>query len=194
METTLIIVDDFYQNPEEVVTFMKQQEFHKNYGNHPGLRTVGDKNPGVKETIQNLVYQAGGVITDWDDLEFTGSFNCCSQLDRSWIHSDLQSWAGVVYLTPDAPSESGTALYKHKPTGLRRMPRLDDGTTDTALLDLIYQDAQDMTKWEMIDYVGNRFNRLVLYRGDLFHSAVNYFGRDFSDSRFHQTFFFSTER
>jgi hypothetical protein len=194
METTLIIVDNFYSNPFEVVTYMKQQQFHKNLGNHPGVRTVGDKNPGVKQTIQDLVFQAGGLITEWDDLEFNGSFNCCNQQDRSWIHADMQSWAGVVYLTPDAPPEAGTGIYKHKATGLYKAPRMLDGSIDYELQELIYRDSQDMTKWELIDYVGNKFNRLVMYRGDLFHSAVNYFGRDFSDSRYHQTFFFSTER
>jgi len=38
------------------------------------------------------------------------------------------------------------------------------------------------------------FNRLVLYRGDLFHASVDYFGSDLNDGRLIQTFFFSTER
>jgi hypothetical protein len=41
--------------------------------------------------------------------------------------------------------------------------------------------------------VGNIYNRLVLYRGDMFHSSLDYFGKDLKDGRLFQTFFFNTE-
>ena len=50
-----------------------------------------------------------------------------------------------------------------------------------------------MSKWEVVDVVANKFNRLVLYRGDLFHSSLDYFGKDKYDGRLFQTFFFNTE-
>ena len=50
-----------------------------------------------------------------------------------------------------------------------------------------------MTKWEMTDFVGNKYNRLILYRGDNFHTSLDYFGRDINDGRLFQTFFFNTQ-
>ena len=55
-------------------------------------------------------------------------------------------------------------------------------------------DSQDMTKWELTDRLSNKFNRLVLYRGDFFHMSLDYFGQDINDGRLFQTFFFDTER
>ena len=61
-------------------------------------------------------------------------------------------------------------------------------------MELIYQDSRDMTKWEMVDFIGNKYNRLVIYQGDLFHSSLDYFGTDINSGRLFQTFFFDTEK
>ena len=55
-------------------------------------------------------------------------------------------------------------------------------------------DHIDYTKWEMIDRIGNVYNRLIMYRGDLFHVSLDYFGKDIQDGRLFQTFFFNTEK
>jgi hypothetical protein len=93
----------------------------------------------------------------------------------------------VLYLTPDAPVGSGTGLYKHKKTGLRTKP------DDKELAEELDSQAQDFTAWEMTDYVGNIFNRAVIYRGEYYHSAVQYFGTTDEYCRMHQTFFFSSK-
>jgi hypothetical protein len=55
-------------------------------------------------------------------------------------------------------------------------------------------DMQDYTKWEMVDRVGNIFNRLIMYRADNYHVSLDYFGKDINDGRLFQVFFFNTER
>ena len=57
-------------------------------------------------------------------------------------------------------------FFKHKETGIHTAPMKSDGTYDFEMLDRLYLDSQDMTKWEMTDMLGNKFNRLVLYRAD----------------------------
>jgi len=89
-------------------------------------------------------------------------------------------WAGVCYLSPDAPYTAGTAMYRHKETGEYRAPTNE-------------HEAYDYTKWDRIDVVGNKYNRLILYSGDLFHASLDYFGKDLYDGRLFQTFFFDTE-
>ena len=51
-----------------------------------------------------------------------------------------------------------------------------------------------MTKWEMTTMIGNKFNRLILYRGNMFHSSLDYFGSNKENGRLFQTFFFNSER
>jgi hypothetical protein len=71
------------------------------------------------------------------------------------------------------------------------MYKKNNATTAAEMGDESY-DAQDMTKWHKYDVIANRYNRLVLYRGDLFHSSLDYFGSTSQDCRLFQLFFFDT--
>lgn len=181
MKTNVIIIDDFYSNPDTVRQFALQQDFSVT-GNYPGQRTKTFLTPDVKDAIQRTIIIHAGTVTDWCERDgFTGSFQYTTAADRSWIHSDrFNGWAGVCYLTPNAPHTAGTGLFRHKATG-----QYEHITTD--------HEAQDMTKWELFDVIGNKYNRLVLYRGNLFHMSLDYFGKDRYDGRLFQLFFFNTE-
>lgn len=193
MEIQTIIVDNFYNDVDLVREFALQQDFDVD-GNYPGHRTKSLTNDTVKEVIQNIIRTAGGKITWWDTDQYNGAFQYTTAADRSWIHADQTSnWAGVCYLTPDAPPTAGTGLFRHKSTGLYRAPKNDDGSLNIEFLNEINQDSQDMTKWDRIDTIANKYNRLILYRGDIFHMSLDYFGKNKYDGRLFQTFFFNTE-
>ena len=192
MKTTAIIIDDFYNNPYDVREFALKQEFSV-VGNYPGFRTVSHTNPSIYSTIQEAVKNAGGQITNFSTDSHNGSYQYALSTDKSWIHADEQTWAGICFLTPDAPLSGGTGLYRHKATGLECRPKRSDGSIDEELLSTIYRDSQDMDKWELTDRLANKFNRLILYRGDYFHMSLDYFGTDLSNGRLFQTFFFDTE-
>lgn len=193
MGVSLIIVDDFYNNVDDVREFALQQDFNVD-GNYPGHRTVSFINESIKTAISNIVSPYAGNITWWGD-NYTGAYQYTTQHDRSWIHADQTTmWAGVCYLTPNAPYSSGTGLFRHKTSGLRAAVKNPDGSYDQDILSAVYKDSRDMTKWELMDVVGNVYNRLVIYRGDLFHMSLDYFGSDRHDGRLFQTFFFNTER
>ena len=192
----LMIIDNFYSDAEAVREMALSQEFGVK-GNYPGQRTVPMATESAKELLAAALRPLNGEIVYWPtgETSYNGSFQYTTQRDRSWIHADhTATWAAVCYLTPDAPVTGGTGLFKHKETGLFSAPRLANGQMDEEWMNEIYKDSQDMTKWELVDFVGNKFNRLVMYRGDLFHSSLDYFGRDKYDGRLFQTFFFSTER
>jgi len=188
----LIICDNFYSNPNEVRDFALQQDFNVD-GNYPGHRTKSFLTQNIADWIGQIV---GGEV-DMEGLgedSYCGAYQYTTAADRTWIHADgWNDWAGVVYLTPDAPASGGTGIYRHKPTGHYAMPRLADGSRNETLMSLINNDGQDYTKWELIDMVGNKFNRAVFYKGDLFHASMDYFGRDLQDGRLFQTFFFNTK-
>jgi hypothetical protein len=186
MKVNLLIVDDFYDNPDDVRNFALSQEFSVR-GNYPGMRTKSFLSDSVKEVINALVSHAAGGVTDWlldeNGDGYTGAFQICTAEDRTWIHSDYNNmWAGVCYLTPDAPISGGTALYMHKKT----KERSSIGSMDHG------EDARDYTKWEVVDRIGNIYNRLILYPGKLYHASVDYFGKDLHSGRLFQTFFFNT--
>ena len=70
---------------------------------------------------------------------------------------------------------------------------MKDGSYDQKGLDIINADARNMEAWEMTAMTAPIYNRLVLYRGDMFHTSLDYFGNDKHDGRLFQTFFFDTQ-
>jgi Family of unknown function (DUF6445) len=179
MRTNLIIIDDFYTSPDTVRSYALQQEYSVR-GNFPGSRSKPYLSEDIKSAINHIMQFAGGV-TDWlEDSGYTGAFQIATANDRTWIHSDYNNmWAGVCYLTPDAPHTGGTGLFRHKATG-----EYERVTED--------REGYDYTKYDLFDRIGNKYNRLIIYRGNLYHASLDYFGKDLNDGRLFQTFFFNT--
>ena len=75
MKVKLIIVDDFYANPDNVRSYALSQSFEVK-GNYPGMRTKPYLPDDVKTAIQNIVYTAGGKITDWSTKGYWLSRGC----------------------------------------------------------------------------------------------------------------------
>ena len=201
----LIVIDNFYNNPLETRNYILKQEFSVK-GNFPGQRTISYATDLIKDIIQKYVEPFSGKITEFpcpkDKPDFktnepkeeeekeeiyNGSFQYTTARDRSWIHTDKwNNWAGVLFMTPDAPLSSGTAFY-----------RFNDGPTcesECNNQDEVDRWSQDFTKWELVDTVGNVFNRLVLFNAHRYHMSMDYFGDTKENGRLFQTFFFSTEK
>tara|TARA_R110000772_G_scaffold244687_2_gene357891 strand:+ start:2066 stop:2644 length:579 start_codon:yes stop_codon:yes gene_type:complete len=192
MRVNSLIIDDFYNNPYEVREFALNEDFNVT-GTFPGFRTKPFLNEDVKKSIGDIIRPFAGEITWWGG-EYTGSFQYTTADDRSWIHSDSYTeWAGVLYLTPDAPLTAGTGIYRHKQTGLMTWDHEKNKDYDFGPNSPI-DAAKDITKWEQVDRYGNLFNRLVMYRADNFHISLDYFGNDINDGRLFQVFFFNTEK
>jgi hypothetical protein len=192
MRFNSLTIDNFYSNPMDVREFALRQEF-KVRGNYPGQRTESFLSDATKKTLRDILYPFAGEITNWGG-EYTGSFQYTTASDRSWIHADSTTdWAAVCYLTPDAPLTAGTGIFKHKETG---WSNFDYRNNDSEYLRQAPpgHDSQDYTKWEMVDRIGNVFNRLIMYRADNYHVSLDYFGKDMYDGRLFQVFFFNTER
>jgi hypothetical protein len=194
----LIVIDNFYNNPMETRNFVLAQDFSVK-GNYPGNRTISYATPDLKNIIQKYVLSFGGRITDFPmpdadksnaDKIYNGAFQYTTSRDRSWIHTDSwNNWAGVLFLTPDAPLNSGTAFYKFHDESMNE--------EDSKILDSrkeVDRFSQDFTKWELIDKVGNVFNRLVLFNSKRFHMSMDYFGDSKENGRLFQVFFFSTDK
>jgi hypothetical protein len=191
MRVNSLIIDDFYTNPEEVREFALQQEFSVR-GNYPGRRTISYLNDSLKESISKIIEPHAGTILSWGG-DYTGCFQYTTAEDRSWIHADSYTdWAGVLYLTPDAPISAGTGLFRHKETGLRNWNYRERSKEEDTISPHM-QHPHDYTKWDMTDKFGNFFNRLILYRADLYHVSLDYFGTSKEDGRLFQVFFFNTE-
>jgi hypothetical protein len=193
MRFNSLTIDDFYADPMQVREFALKQEF-KVRGNYPGQRTESFLTDSIKQKLRDILYPFAGEITNWGG-EYTGSFQYTTAADRSWIHADSTTdWAAVCYLTPDAPVTAGTGIFRHKETGWINFDYKRQNDPEYMKQAPPGDECQDYTKWEMVDRVGNVFNRLIMYRADNYHVSLDYFGKDLNDGRLFQVFFFNTER
>ena len=192
----LIIIDNFYNNAIETREYILSQEFSVS-GNFPGKRTISYANEELKEMIQKYIEPFGKITQfpcpkpDNSDAKeiYNGSFQYTTSRDRSWIHTDKwNNWAGVLFLTPNAPLSSGTAFYRFNDGAMCQ----EDGN-QLNNQDEVDKCSQDLTKWELVDRVGNVFNRLVLFNAHRYHMSMDYFGDTKENGRLFQVFFFSTE-
>ena len=192
----LIIIDNFYNNPIDTRNFILSQDFFVK-GNFPGQRTISYANDHLKEMIQKYI-EPFGKITQFPcpnpdnsnaKVIYNGAFQYTTSRDRSWIHTDKwNNWAGILFLTPNAPLSSGTSFYRFNDGAMCQ----EDGN-QLNNQDEVDKCSQDLTKWELVDRVGNVFNRLVLFNAHRYHMSMNYFGDTKENGRLFQVFFFSTE-
>ena len=187
----LMIIDNFYTDAVETRNHILTQEF-KVMGNYPGHRTVSYANQHLKGIIQGYIQHFAGKIIDWPEgpNTYNGAFQYATSRNTTWIHNDgWNNWAGVLYMTPNAPVSSGTGIFKYKDG-----TRTADEAEARGSKKLLDERSQDYTKWELVDRVGNIFNRLVLFNSKQYHASLDYFGTNKENGRLFQVFFFSTEK
>ena len=75
--------------------------------------------PGTKQKFEKLLGRkicSGTQHGGWE-YNVNGAFQWVRAEDPSVIHCDDQTHGGIIYLTPNAPLQSGTEFWKHKETG-----------------------------------------------------------------------------
>jgi tetratricopeptide (TPR) repeat protein len=178
----IFVVDDFYSDPYSVRDLALKEEFNADLNWYKGKRTNNQIIfPGTKEAFEKII---GQPIKNWSETHgMCGRFQSCTSQDPLVYHWDGQQWAGMVYLTPDAPYVGGTSLFAHKETKVRHE---DDEGSEVAFNGGFY----DRSKFELVDTVGNVFNRLVIFDARSIHGANEYFGNSLETSRLFHMFFF----
>jgi len=100
-------------------------------------------------------------------------------------HTDsrrLCKYAAVIYLNPTVPDHCGTAFYRMRLTGGapggNTIPARYNNLVEALETRFVAPDAfvEDVA-------IDHRFNRMLLYRADLIHSATAYWGSSLEDKR-----------
>lgn len=199
MNKKVIVIDNFYDNPDLVRRAALTSDFNS-YAkyNYPGYQSYKAFNPSA---ISSIFEEVIGKPIDYDKESLTfGNFRLITEQtgNLSKIHADVMiDWAGLVFLTPDAPLDKGVGFFKHKASGLECPP------TDLEARKMGYEDSDDfeervikpdmdnLEKWELISYVSPLYNRLVLFKGaEIYHAPMGGFGDEPENSRLTHNFFF----
>jgi hypothetical protein len=180
----IFVVDDFYENPMDVRTFALAQEYGEGgFGRgYIGKRTNKQYLfPGLKEKFEEIMQHK---IIRWEEHGMNGRFQTSFAGEPLVYHCDDQKWAGMLYLTPDAPFEAGTTMWAHKKTKIRH-------NSHPQIMGTFRKESTlDKTPYEPVDVIGNVFNRLVIFDAGCIHSASEYFGFNQQNSRLWHMFFF----
>jgi len=147
---------------------------------------------GTKEIFETLL---GGTIPNGNQhgewgYSTNGCFQWCNVRVPIVYHCDSQKYAGIIYLTPNAPPNCGTSFFRHKKYKIRNSSIFSK--SDWYKSDLNHKEPHlDKTQWEIVDSVGNVYNRLVIFDAQYIHAVTEYFGEDINNSRLFQLFFFN---
>ena len=177
----LFVVDNFYSNPDEIRNYaLTQVEYEEDNRWYKGLRSKTVYRPnGTKEAFEHIIGQS---IVDFES-GYNGVFQIMRSKDQQVYHYDTQRWAGMIYLSPNAPLASGTRLHRSKINNTRHRNEHDS--------DAAFQgDFYDSTKFDIADSAANIYNRLVIMDAGSFHSAGPYFGNTMETGRLTHLFFF----
>lgn len=152
--------------------FALKQEFKEDYKeDYEGRRTKeGFRFEGIKEEFEIHINRR---IVNWSNYKENGCFQLCIEGDQILYNSCLHSYAAIIFLTPDAPPETSTHLYRSKITD-------ENGLSD-------------QTQFDLVDKIGNVYNRLVIFDAKLINLVSCYFENKDNNCRLFQIFFFDIE-
>jgi len=181
----MLVIDNFYENPLAVREFALSQKIDI-IGKFPGKRTLSFSSDELKNELQKLIEPYGEIDKMYvpmnnnydnenENENNSGSFFInTSSTTMPWIHNDEFNYSAIIYLTPDAPIESGTTILKPNDNSLE-----------------LQHSVFDNTKWKLINKIGNKFNRIIIFDCLQYHIPSNYFGINNIDGRLTQVVWFN---
>jgi hypothetical protein len=195
------VINNFYDNPDEIRRFAVAQKytFRHEESNldyvYPGCRTQDlhtlDSSLQAK-VLKKLISVFH--IPEHDRMQWaiSSSFQSVSEIYKQGvIHTDNNTiFAGVLYLTPNAPLNSGTSLYRTNDTFTQeKYKRASDQNDERFKAGEMIMDTGFHSMFDEVVRINNVYNTLILFEGDIFHAANNFFGTTLEDSRLAQVFF-----
>lgn len=200
MKQNIIIVDDFHTNPDEVRQFALSTEYpepHEGY-TYPGRNTqIGYYTKEMHEKMESII---GANLIPSDPC---GYFRLSLEKDsyQQDIHVDPgHKWGAVLYVnTPDqCIDEGGTSFWRHKSLQWEKSPEtIDDAKywgyqhPKEAWGSTVYGSGLDRDQWDRYMLCPMKYNRLVIFRTDLWHSHNYNFGDSIENGRIVQLFFYN---
>ncbi|WUR90416.1 DUF6445 family protein [Streptomyces sp. NBC_01262] len=202
MRRSILVVDDFYTDPDAVRAAALRTEFASaGRYNYPGWQSnKAFSADAIRTSFESLIGEQ--VIVDPDRFTW-GGFRIITEDtgNLTKVHSDTAvDWAAMVYLTPNCDASAGTGFFRHCETGFEGPPTDEEarklGFSDANEYEekVSRRDMADLDAWEVVSSVSPRYNRLVLFRGcELYHAPLKGQGSRPNEARLTHNFFFNTK-
>jgi hypothetical protein len=201
MPTSVIIVDDFLDNAQAFRDAALRLNYPDVRGAFPGRNSVERIDlQGLDQQVSRLV---GEPVVAMPPSQAHGKFRLALAGDtgRAKVHVDTAHWSGILYLSRPEDCRGGTEFFRHRPTNTERAPindaesrALGHPSAKQLIDDIISRDTLADEQWDMTMRVPMRFNRLVLLRPWLWHTAGEAFGDSLHNGRLVYLMFFASAR
>ena len=198
MLPSLLIVDDFLADPHAARAAALALDYDPatRLGNYPGTLSGA---PLPVSGLEAAVSQIIGVGLKPQPGTSHGHCRLTLKGDRgvSGVHIDPCFYSGILYLSRNEDARGGTDFFRHKRTGLEKVPTdplglAQSGYADVNAVveDVVNRDTLHPARWERVMRVPMRFNRLILFSPWLFHNSADGFGASTDTGRLvHLQFF-----
>jgi hypothetical protein len=164
----------------------------------PGMRAAGALLPDELALVEAWVRHATGARRLWTEATPDGAtlnHNYAQLVGMAESgprpHTDsrkLCRYAAVIYLTPQPEPDGGTSFYRLRyPNGA--LGGNICSPPHANLREALGVKGLPLDAWQEETRVENKFNRMLLYRANMVHSASSYFGFDHAEKRMTAVFF-----
>jgi hypothetical protein len=199
MPTTTIIVDDFLDNAAD----LREMALRLNYPAVPGLFPGRNSREqvGIEAMDREVSRLVGEPLVSMPPPQAHGKFRIALAGDhgKAKVHVDTSHWSGILYLSRPEDCRGGTEFFRHRATGTDGGPINDDearvhgySSAKQMIADILERDTNNDDAWELTMRVPMRFNRLVLLRPWLWHTAGEAFGDSLQNGRLVYLMFFAS--
>jgi len=175
--SNIYVVDNFYQCPNDVRQ-LALQSF-----NTKDLNKIVKASPEFKTHFEKII---GIKLDNFEKYMDNGAFSYSVAGDKIVFDTKEYQYAGLVFLTPNAPRNTGITLYKSRHTD-----KLVLDSTDKS--DVFKNGNLDCTEFEPVDVISNVYNRLVIFNAKMIHAVTNHFGNNAENGRLVQMFAFDVD-
>jgi len=197
MLNNLMIVDDFIDSVDQVREAALKLDYPDIRGQFPGRNSL--QRIQIDGLAEQVSYLVGESVIPIDPLESHGKcrLSLASDTGRGKVHIDHCYWSGILYLSKPEDCVGGTDFFRHRRTRTDRAPLTQADLVamgyddfDKVHRDLIEHEGTDDCKWERTMTVPMRYNRLMLLRPWMWHTAGPGFGDRIENGRLVYLMFF----
>ncbi len=201
MTTSMIIVDDFLDNAQALREASLRLTYPPQEGMFPGRNSVERINiEGLAQQISRLVGEPLEAMPP-PQSHAKSRITLATDKGKAKVHVDAAHWSGILFLSRPQDCRGGTEFFRHRATSTDRAPHDD---REAAALgfpsakgmveEILERDGTNDSKWEMTQRVPMRFNRLLLLRPWLWHTAGENFGDTLENGRLVYLMFFASSQ
>ena len=182
------IIDNFFDNPDEVRKFALDQIYEKDtIGSWPGARTreIAHIDRVFFDSLFNFLEFSP------EEYRIVSNFQLTDEsYEEGWVHKDKSIYTGVLYLSKDPIANSGTSLYEESDCDTKYPDEKRNWIFGTKTAEEIskFRDDNNSQFKEFVN-LDNKYNRLIIFPGTIPHRANKFFGTTKEDSRLTLVFF-----